>query len=86
MKSYAAGSLDRPGNAALDEWVARRVAAGWRPKAIVAACDGAISLRTAYRWCKAVIRVEDVRLGGFVAPYAIRRGQPPIRLAPWKKA
>lgn len=86
MNGFAAGNLDRPGNAALDEWVARRVVAGWRPQAIVAACDGAISLRTAYRWCKAVIRVEDVRAGDHVAPFAIRRNAAPLRLAPWRRA
>jgi hypothetical protein len=69
-----------------DEWLARRVCAGWRPQAIVAAADGAISLRTAYRWCKEFTAVEEVRVGAYVATYVVRRTKPPVRVSPWRPA
>lgn len=68
----------------IDPWLARRILAGHRPKAI--AVMGGVSLRTAYRWCSTLLDVRDVEVGGYVATFAIRRDAEPIRLDDWRRA
>lgn len=76
---------DRPrSHRALDAWLAGRIMAGWHPRAIVAACDGAMSERTAYRWRKRLTGTAIVRVGDHVALFAILRDAPPIRLGQWE--
>jgi len=70
----------------VDPWLVRRIAAGWRPDAIVAACDGRISRRTAYRWAAEFVRLETVTVGGHSAEFVIRRTLPPARISPWRPA
>lgn len=74
---------DRPRNTGPTEWLARRILGGWRPKAIAVA--GGISERTAYRWRADIVEIVELRLGEYVAPFAIRRTKPPIRLADWRR-
>jgi len=70
----------------LDEWIIRRIVAGYHPKAIVAACDGAISERTAYRWRKLIRGLTVVEVDGYRATFVLRRGQPPSRISVWERA
>lgn len=71
---------------AIDLWLAARILGGMAPKAVVVASGGAFTLRTAYRWRRALVALEVVEVGGFAATYAIRRGQEPARLTTWAKA
>lgn len=74
---------DRPGSATSDPWIVRRVLAGWSPTAIAVAAG--VSKRTAYRWIREIEAVEEVRIGSFVASFAICRTRPPFRLEPWRR-
>lgn len=74
---------DHPNRTKADGWAARRLLAGWSPRAI--AVGTGVSLRTAQRWRSEIVRVEDVEVGGYVASFAIRRTKPPLRLEPWRK-
>lgn len=67
--------------AQLDTWTARRLIAGMSPKA--AAVAGGMSVRSAYRWKKALVELRIVELGGMEATFAIRRGGPPARISEW---
>lgn len=69
---------------ALDAWALRKLLAGWSPRAVVAAVDGRITVRTAYRWRAAVLSVETLRVGAWEADYAIRRNAPPARISAWR--
>lgn len=69
---------------AIDPWLARRIEAGWHPRAVAAA--GGISLRTAYRWKAALVEVRDVEVAGYVAAFAVRRDAVPVRLEAWRRA
>lgn len=74
------------GRPAIDLWLAARILAGMAPKAIVVASGGAFSLRTAYRWKRALVALVEIEVGGYVATYAIRRDQAPGRLTTWTRA
>lgn len=71
---------------AIDLWLAARILGGMHPKAVVVASGNAISLRTAYRWKRALLALEEVQIGDYRAVYAIRRGQGPARLSMWERA
>lgn len=73
----------RPG---IDLWLAARILAGMAPKALVVASGNAISLRTAYRWKRALVSLEEVQIGEYRAVYAIRRDAGPARLSLWTRA
>lgn len=66
----------------LDPWAARRIFAGWSVDAVAVAAG--VSKRTAYRWAK-TSSLETVRIGGYVATYAIRTDAAPIRITDWTK-
>lgn len=70
----------------VDVWVAHRLLAGMHPKALAVAVDGALSIRTIYRWKRALVALEVVELAGMQATFAIRRGQAPARITAWEKA
>ena len=74
---------DRPLNTAPGEWAVRRILAGWTPRAVATAVG--CSERTIYRWAAELLSVEDVTVGGFTAPFALRRTLPPVRLGPWRR-
>ena len=61
----------------------RRLLAGWTPQAVVVACGGEFSVRTAYRWRKAILSIETVRVGAYEADFVIRRKGTPIRVTAW---
>lgn len=86
MSMQTRGYNARQAHPEFDLWLAQRLLAGWHPKAIVAASDNRINVRTAYRWARDLLRLEEVLVGGYVATFAIRRGSPPSRLTEWARA
>ncbi len=70
----------------IDAWLAARVLAGMSPRALVVASGGAMCVRTAYRWRRALLGLEEVELSGYRATFAIRRDAPPARITPWVPA
>jgi len=75
-----------PGQApSIDAWMARRILAGWTPKAIVAAAGDSISLRTVYRWKRDLLALEEVTVDGWTATFVRRRYKPPCRVSAWKR-
>ena len=79
---------DSASNAPLvDEWLVRRLAAGWSAQALAAASDGRMSVRTAYRWRRDFDRLETVTVGSHRATFLVRRrGLPPVRISAWEPA
>ena len=67
-----------------DAWLVRRLLAGMHPSALAVA--GGISVRSAYRWRRDVLAMEDVRVGEHVATYVVRRDKTPIRVSRWRPA
>jgi hypothetical protein len=69
----------------IDVWLLGRLLAGWTPRAVAVASAGRISLRTAYRWRKAIMSIETVRVGPYEAEFAVRRRRGPIRVSEWRR-
>lgn len=84
LLTYGRGDSRPRAHPDLDVWLARRILARMTPKAIVVASGDAISLRTAYRWQRTLVGIEEVRIGEHVATFAIRRECAPTRLTPWE--
>ena len=81
---YARADTPNRTHPEMDLWICRRILAGMRPSAIVAATDGAIHLRTAYRWRKVLKALRVVELDGHRATFAIRHDGPPTRITAWE--
>lgn len=65
-----------------DAWAAERLAEGWHPRAVAVACG--VSVRTAYRWRKAIGTVT-VSVGGWSATFLARVDGPPVRVSDWTR-
>jgi len=62
----------------------RRLAAGWKPDAIVIASGGQVRKETVQRWVRTFLRLELVQVGDHVATFVIRRERPPVRVSVWQ--
>lgn len=69
----------------METWLARRILAGWTPRAVAAASAGRMNVRTAYRWRAELVRLDTVIVAGYAATFAIRRTKPPLRISEWER-